>query len=347
SPDRLVAAWAEVAPLLPLVEERDSRPLTYFELVTALAFVAFADAPVSVAAVEVGLGGVWDATNVVDAPVAVVTPVSLDHQEWLGHDLATIASQKAGIVKPGAFAVLAAQEPAAGEVLLAHAADVGATVAREGVDFGIVDRRVAVGGQLVWLRGMSGIYDEVLLPLHGPHQARNAACALAAVEAFLGGQGLDVDLVREAFLAVTSPGRLEVLRRSPTVLVDAAHNPAGARALAEAVDEAFSFDRLVGVVGVLDDKDALGVLAALEPVLSEVVLTRSSSPRAVPPEELARLAEEVFDADRVHTEPDMASALERAVRAAEEGGDLTGAGVLVTGSVTVAGEARELLRPRA
>ena len=347
SPDRLVAAWAEVAPLLPLVEERDSRPLTYFELVTSLAFVAFADAPVSVAAVEVGLGGVWDATNVVDAPVAVVTPVSLDHQEWLGQDLATIASQKAGIVKPGAFAVLAAQEPAAGEVLLAHAADVGATVAREGVDFGIVDRRVAVGGQLVWLRGMSGTYDEVFLPLHGSHQARNAACALAAVEAFRGGQALDVDVVREAFLAVTSPGRLEVLRRSPTVLVDAAHNPAGARALAEAVDEAFSFDRLVGVVGVLDDKDALGVLAALEPVLSEVVLTRSSSPRAVPPEELARLAKEVFDADRVHTEPDMASALERAVRAAEEGGDLTGAGVLVAGSVTVAGEARELLRPRA
>ncbi len=347
APERLVAAWGEVAPLLPLVEERDSRPLTYFELVTALAFVAFADAPVSVAAVEVGLGGVWDATNVVDAPVAVVTPVSLDHQEWLGHDLATIASQKAGIIKPGAYAVLASQEPAAGEVLLAHAADVGATVAREGVDFGVVERRVAVGGQEVWFRGTSGTYDEIFLPLHGHHQARNAACALAAVEAFLGGQALDVDLVREALAAATSPGRLEVVRRSPTVLVDAAHNPAGARALAEAVDEAFTFARLVGVVGVLDDKDALGVLEALEPVMYEVVVTRSSSPRAVPPEELARLAEDVFGADRVRTAPDLATAVELAVRAAEDQGDLAGAGVLVTGSVTVAGEARELLRPRA
>jgi dihydrofolate synthase/folylpolyglutamate synthase len=346
APEQLVAAWDEVAPLLPLVEERGSRPLTYFELVTALAFVAFADAPVSAAAVEVGLGGVWDATNVVDAPVAVVTPIALDHQEWLGPDLATIASQKAGIVKPGAFAVLAAQDPEAEEVLLAHSSDVGATVAREDVDFGVTGRRVAVGGQQVWLRGLAGTYDEVFLPLHGDHQARNAACALAAVEAFLGGQALGDDVVREAFAAATSPGRLELVRRSPTVLVDAAHNPAGARALAEAVGEAFTFASLVGVVGVLDDKDAVGVLEALEPVLSEVVLTRSSSPRAVPPEELARLAEDVFGADRVHTQPDVASALELAVRFAEEPGDLTGAGVLVTGSVTVAGEARELLRRR-
>jgi dihydrofolate synthase/folylpolyglutamate synthase len=345
SAEQMVSAWNEVAPLLPLVEERDSRPLTYFELVTALAFVAFADAPVSVASIEVGLGGVWDATNVVDAPVAVVTPVSLDHQAWLGGDLATIASQKAGIIKPGAFAVLGVQEPEANDVLIAHAADVGASVAREGVDFGVAERRVAVGGQQVWFRGLSGAYDEIFLPLHGAHQARNAACALAAVESFLGAQALDVDVVREAFAGVTTPGRLEVVRRTPTVLVDAAHNPAGARSLAAAVEEAFTFTRLVGVVGVLDDKDAVGVLEALEAVLAEVVITRSSSPRAIPPDELARLADDVFGPDRVHTVPDLASALDRALHAAEAPGDLGGAGVLVTGSVTLAGEARELLRP--
>jgi dihydrofolate synthase/folylpolyglutamate synthase len=345
SSEQLLSAWNEVAPLLPLVEERDSRPLTYFELVTALAFVAFADAPVSVASIEVGLGGVWDATNVVDAPVAVVTPVSLDHQAWLGGDLATIASQKAGIIKPGAFAVLGVQEPEANDVLMAHAADVGASVAREGIDFGVAERRVALGGQQVWFRGLSGSYDEIFLPLHGAHQARNAACALAAVESFLGAQALDVDVVREAFAGATSPGRLEVVRRTPTVLVDAAHNPAGARSLAEAVEEAFAFTRLVGVVGVLDDKDAVGVLEALEPVLAEVVVTRSSSPRAIPPDELARLAEDVFGPDRVHTVADLASALDRALHVAEEPGDLGGAGVLVTGSVTLAGEARELLRP--
>jgi dihydrofolate synthase / folylpolyglutamate synthase len=343
---RLVAAWDELAPFLPVVEAQSSRSLTYFELLTALAIVAFADAPVAVAAVEVGLGGTWDATNVVDAPVAVVTPVSLDHQAWLGDDLATIAGQKAGIIKPGALAVIAVQPPAAEQVILQRAAEVGATVVQEGVHFGVTERQLALGGQLLTLQGLSARYEEVFLPLHGAHQAQNAACALVAVEGFLGGQSLDADVVRDGFASATSPGRLELVRRSPTVLVDAAHNPAGAHALAEALADAFTFTRLIGVIGVLGDKDALGVLEALEPVLAEVVVTRSSSPRAIDPDDLAALAVDVFGADRVAVAPDLASALDLALATAEAPGDLGGAGVLVTGSVTVAGEARLLLRGR-
>lgn len=341
---QLVAAWDDVAPLLPLVEAEASRALTYFELLTALALVAFADAPVAVAAVEVGLGGAWDATNVVRAPVAVLTPVALDHQAWLGDDLAAIGEQKAGIIKPGSTAVVAVQQPVVEATLARRAAAVGATVLREGADFGLAARQLAVGGQQLTLQGLGGTYDEVFLPLHGAHQAHNAVCALVAVETFLGGRALDAEVVAAGFAAVSSPGRLELVRSSPTVLVDAAHNPAGAQALAEAVAEAFTFTRLVGVVGVLDDKDARGVLEALEPVLAEVVVTRSSSPRAIEPAELARLADEVFGSDRVDRAPDLATALDLALAAAEGPGDLGGSGVLVTGSVTIAGEARRLLR---
>ena len=343
---QLLAAWDEIAPLLEILERDGGRALTFFEVLTALAFVAFADAPVSVAVVEVGLGGSWDATNVVEAPVGVVMPVDLDHMDWLGHDVVTIAGEKAGIIKDGMLAILAQQDPSVAEVLLQRATEVGATVAREGFEFGVMDRQVAVGGQLLTLRGLGGEYDEIYLPLHGAHQAHNAACALAAVEAFLGGGAtmLDVEIVREGFANVTVPGRLEVVRRSPTVLVDVAHNPAGAAALSAAMSDAFDFTRLVGVLGVLDDKDAAGILAALEPLLTEVVITRSSSLRALDPDLLGAMAVEVFGSDRVIVEPRLPDALERAVEAADTAGEIGGTGVLVTGSVTVVGEARALFR---
>jgi dihydrofolate synthase/folylpolyglutamate synthase len=245
-------------------------------------------------------------------------------------------------------AVLAEQEPAAAEVLLERAAEVGATVLREGVDFALVDRSVAVGGQLITLSGLGGTYADIFLPLHGEHMARNAACALVAVEAFLGGGrgALDAGAVERGFAAVSVPGRLEVIRRAPTVLLDVAHNPHGAAALADAVSDAFTFSRLVGVVGVLDDKDAEGILAALEPMLAEVVVTQSSSPRAIDPDDLGHLAEDVFGEGRVSVEHSLPDAIDRAVTAAEADGDLGGVGVLVTGSVTVVGEARSLLRSR-
>ena len=341
-----IAAFEEVAPYLQIVESDGGRPLTFFEVLTVMAFAAFADAPVGVASVEVGLGGRWDATNVLDAPVSVVMPVGLDHTEYLGDTLELIAGEKAGIIAPGQLTVLAQQDPVAEAVVMQRAADVGATVAREGLNFGVVDRRIAVGGQLLTLQGITGVFDDVFLPLYGAHQATNAACALAAVEAFFGGgQGqLDPDVVRAGFAEVTSPGRLEVMRRNPTVIIDTTHNPAGAATLVASVEEAFEFTRLIGVVGVLSDKDAEGLLGALEPLLAEVVVTRSRSPRAIDPDDLGELAAEIFGADRVVVEPQLVNAVERAIELAEGDDPQGGGGVLITGSVTLAGEARGLLR---
>ena len=345
-----VDAYRELVPYLDLVDGRFEIKLSFFEVMVALAYAIFADAPVDVAIVEVGLGGQWDATNVIDTDVAVVTPIDLDHTQLLGDTVAEIAKEKAGIIKPDATAVMAAQPADAAAELLRRAVDVGASVAREGLEFGVLDRRVAVGGQVMNLQGLGGVYDEVFLPLHGAYQAQNAALALAAVEALLGvgaaSGPLDVATVREVFAAVRSPGRLEAVRAAPTVLVDAAHNPHGMAATVAAVGEAFDFRRLVGVVGVLADKDARAMLSVLEPVLDEIVITQNSSPRADPADQLAAVAVEVFGAERVTVEPRLDDALETAVRLAEESPDgvLSGAGVLVTGSVITAGEARTMLQ---
>jgi dihydrofolate synthase/folylpolyglutamate synthase len=349
--ERFVSVYDDIAPYVEAVDRRTVElggpRLSFFELLTVLAFAAFADAPVDVAVIETGMGGTWDATNVADGSVAVILPVDLDHQEYLGPDVATIAGEKAGIIKESAAVVLAHQQLEAAEVLLRRSVEVGATVAREGVEFGVVSRAPAVGGQVLSLQGPGARYDDVFLPLFGEHQASNAAVALAAVEAFLGGgsQSLDPELVRAGFASVTSPGRLEVVRRGPTVVVDAAHNPHGATALAAAIVDGFEFTRLIGVVAVLAEKDARGVLAALEPILAEVVVTRSSSPRAVDPDELAAVAVEVFGQDRVHVAARLSEALDVAVELADEAASELGggAGVLVTGSVVTAAEARALL----
>jgi dihydrofolate synthase / folylpolyglutamate synthase len=349
SPERFVGAYRELAPFLDLADQQQPRPLSFFEAVTALGFAIFSDAPVDVAVLEVGLGGRWDTTNVANGKVAVVTPVGVDHAKYLGSTPAEIAEEKAGIIKPGAVAVIAQQELEVAEVVLRQAAQVGATVAREGLEFGVLDRELAVGGQQLTLRGLTGTYDGIYLPLHGRYQAHNAACALAAVEAFLAGgvvegQGLDADLVREGFAKVTSPGRLEVVRRSPTVLVDSAHNPHGARASAEAVTEAFSFEPLIGCVGTMQDKDVEGVLEAYEPVFSRIVCTQNSTARTMPAAELAEIAVDIFGEDRVQTATRLDDALELAMRLAEEESSALGSGgVLVTGSVITAGEARVLL----
>ncbi|GAA4613599.1 bifunctional tetrahydrofolate synthase/dihydrofolate synthase [Saccharopolyspora hordei] len=349
SPQAYVEAFRDVAPYVSIVDDRSDVKMSKFEVLTGMAYAAFADAPVEAAVVEVGLGGSWDATNVADAKIAVVCPVALDHADYLGDDLAQIAAEKAGIIKPGSIAVVAAQSPAAQEAILARVAEVDATVAREGQEFGVLSRTVAVGGQVLRLQGLGGVYDEIFLPLHGEHQARNAALALAATEAFFGAgadRQLDVERVREAFAGVVTPGRLERVRSAPTVLVDAAHNPHGARALADALSSEFSFRRLVAVVGVLGDKDARGILSELEPVVEEVVLTRNSSPRALDPDALAGLAKDVFGPERIVVEPRLDDAVETAVQLAEEtddpGESVSGGGVVITGSVVTAGEARAL-----
>jgi dihydrofolate synthase / folylpolyglutamate synthase len=344
-----VEGYRELAPYLELIDGQFDQPLSFFEIMTALAFSIFADAPVDVAVVEVGMGGEWDNTNVIDAEVAVVLPVDLDHTQYLGDTVEAIATEKAGIIKAGASAILAAQPEAAAAQLLRRAAEVQAQVAREGLEFGVLERRVAVGGQVLTLQGLGGVYDQVFVPLHGAHQAQNAACALAAVEAFFGAGGesgvIDLDTVRSAFAAVRSPGRLEAVRSAPTILLDSAHNPHGMRSSVAAIGESFDFRRLVAVVAMLADKDAGGMLELLEPVADEIVVTQSSSERALPADELARIAVEIFGADRVTVEARLDDAIETAVRLAEDTGDdvLSGSGVLVTGSVITAGEARLLL----
>ncbi|MEV7599947.1 folylpolyglutamate synthase/dihydrofolate synthase family protein [Kitasatospora sp. NPDC089797] len=349
SPERFVEVYRDIEPYVQMVDAAQPVPMSFFEVLTGMAYAAFADAPVDVAVVEVGMGGSWDATNVIDSAVAVITPIGLDHTDKLGDTTGEIAVEKSGIIKSGAVAVVAQQQLDAAEVILRRAVEVDATVAREGMEFGVIRRELAVGGQLVTLRGLGGEeYEDVFIPLHGEYQAHNAALALAAVEAFFGvggarGGQLDVDKIRQAFSGVSSPGRLEVVRRSPTIILDAAHNPHGARATVAAITESFGFTRLVGVIGTSGDKDVAGVLEAFEPILAEVVITRNSTHRAMDVDALAALAVEVFGDDRVQVEPRLDDAIAAAVTLAEEEGDLGGAGVLVTGSVITVGEARLLL----
>ena len=406
SAEAFVAAYDELAPYLALVDGQQASQLSFFEVLTGMAFAIFADVPVDVAIIEVGLGGTWDATNIADGAVAVVTPISLDHTAYLGGTVEEIATDKAGIIKPGAVAVLAQQPLPAAEALLRRVVTVGASVVREGLEFGVLNRDLAVGGQRLDLRGLRGDYSDIVLPLFGAYQAGNAATALAAVEAFatgspLPGQASDAeapdngfgdvagpvlggaetgpgeaeddedtpgaqpgqpapsvegsepsggalgqDLVRAAFAQVTSPGRLEVVRRSPVVILDAAHNPAGMEAAMDAVTEAFSFAAVIGVLAVSADKDVPGILDQLEPVISELVVTRNSSDRSMDPDKLAELAASVFGAERVHSARRLDDALEMAVGLADDAsGDegLTRTGVLVTGSVITAGDARVLL----
>ena len=346
--EKFLAAYDEVIDLIDIVDARSAAEgeprMTYFEVLVAVAYAAFADSPVDVAIVEVGMGGSWDATNVADGVVSVVTPIDLDHQHFLGSSVSDIALEKSGIIKSGGIAVSANQpDPAVATILRERADEVGAQLAVEGEQFGLEGGDVAVGGQALTVRGLAATYEDLFLPFHGSYMAQNAAVAIAAVEAFLGGgeQPLDIDVLRAGLAAATSPGRLEVVRRSPTVLVDAAHNPAGARALRDGLQEAFTFTKLIGVVAILKDKDATEMLEILEPVLDEVVVTRTTSPRAMRPNDLAEIAKGVFGEARVTVVDDLPDALDRAAGIADQAG--VGGGVLATGSVITAAEVRMLL----
>ncbi|WP_078358642.1 bifunctional tetrahydrofolate synthase/dihydrofolate synthase [Mycobacteroides chelonae] len=367
SPAKYVEIYSEIEPFVELVDKRSQEQggpaMSKFEVLVAMAFVAFADAPVDIAVVEVGLGGRWDATNIIDAPVAVITPIGIDHVEFLGPDLASIANEKAGIIKrhkldamtgeagPDTVAVIAQQAPEAMEVLLRQTVEADAAVAREGSEFSVLSRQVAVGGQVLELQGLGGVYPEIFLPLHGEHQAHNAAVALAAVEAFFGAGSdcqLDIDAIRAGFASVIVPGRLERVRSAPAVFLDAAHNPHGAAALAETLQSEFDFRRLVGVISVMADKDVPGILAALEPAFDEIVVTHNGSPRALETDALAGIALELFGEDRVVVAPTLLDAIETATamveEAAEDGGaeGFSGTGIVITGSVVTAGAARTL-----
>jgi dihydrofolate synthase / folylpolyglutamate synthase len=363
TPAQYVATYREIEPFVQMIDEQSQAGvfgevgprLSKFEVLTAMAFAAFADAPVDVAVVEVGLGGRWDATNVINAPVAVITPIGIDHVEYLGDDIAGIAGEKAGIINqapegsPDTVAVIGRQVPEAMEVLLAESVRADAAVAREGSEFAVLDRTVAVGGQVLQLQGLGGVYSDIFLPLHGEHQAHNAVLALAAVEAFFGAgaqRQLDVDAVRAGFAAAASPGRLERMRSTPTVLIDAAHNPAGAAALAHTLAGEFDFRYLVGVLSVMADKDVDGILAALEPAFDSVVVTHNGSPRALDVDSLATVARERFGPERVVTAENLRDAIDVATslvdEEAAEGDAFSGTGIVVTGSVVTAGAARTL-----
>ena len=356
-----VDTYRDIEPYITMVDDSSTENggprMSKFEVLTALAYAAFAEAPIEVAVVETGMGGRWDATNVITSQVSVITPIAMDHADYLGDTLTAIAGEKAGIIKAGQpdrvipmdpITVIAPQAPEVTDVLLHASVEAGTIVARQDSEFTVVDAATAVGGQMLTIRGLGGVYDEIFLPLHGAHQAQNAALALAAVEAFFGAgadRQLDVEAVRLGFAAVASPGRLERLRGAPSVFVDAAHNPHGARALANALTSEFDFRRLIGVVGVLGDKDARGVLAELEPVLDVVVLTNNGSPRALDTDALADIANAVFGEERVVIEPFLPDAVEAAIALAEEAGadgSVSGAGVVITGSVVTAGAARTL-----
>ncbi|WP_408923342.1 bifunctional tetrahydrofolate synthase/dihydrofolate synthase [Corynebacterium tuberculostearicum] len=355
-PRDYVRIWHEIKPFVEMVDAQSDVPMSKFEVLVGLSYAAFADAPVDVAVVEVGLGGRWDATNVVNADVSVITPVGLDHTDYLGDTLAEIAGEKAGIIKPREDAddpltpnenivVIAEQDPEAMRVILQQAVDVEAGVARSGSEFAALESRIAVGGQQVNIQGLGGLYEDIFLPLHGEHQAKNAAVALAAVEAFFGasaGHPLDVATVRNGFAQAISPGRLERVRTSPTTFIDAAHNPHGAKALGAALDRDFDFARLIGVLSIFADKDVTGILTALEPYLTEVVVTQNSSPRALDAYDLAETARDIFGEERVHVADNLPGAYAQAVELAEDAEVQSGSGIIITGSVVTAGDARAM-----
>lgn len=332
-------AWEEVTPFVELVDAQliaeGDAPLTFFELLTVLAFVVCADAPVDVLVLEVGMGGEWDSTNTADGDVAVFTPIALDHMDRLGSTLTEIAIVKSGIIKDGAAVVSARQDPGVAAVLRASASRHGASIAFEGEDFGLSTQRLAVGGQSIDVRGIGATFQEQYLPLYGFHQGANAALAIAAVESLVG--EVSEDVVSEGLGQATSPGRLQLVGAHPTVVADAAHNPHGAAALAAGLKESFDIDEWALVLGVLEDKDAEGILDALTGVAARVFATAPDSERAADPDSLADLAEARELTVTVH------SALDDAADAAREWAAASDRrAVVIAGSVVLAGEALRL-----
>lgn len=343
-----VQTWEEVAPFIELTDrwsgEHGGPAMSFFEVFTVMAYSAFAMAPIDVAIVEVGMGGQWDATNVIDADVAVLMPVDLDHQKWLGNTVEEIASEKLGILKPGKVLVSARQRPSVKELIDARVKEQNAQLFYYGDDFELTSREVAVGGQLVSVRTPNAFYEDVPLAMLGAYQGLNAAAALMAVEAFFYGHSLSADVVEHALMSTRSPGRLEVVKGSPVVIIDAAHNPHGAAATVEALQEAFPGPR-VAVYSAFADKDIEGVLGVMEPAFAALVLTQMPGERAADIDAIGDIARSVFGEDRVHSEPDLANAIATAADIAEtlDPDSLAPASVTVMGSIMLAAEARELL----
>jgi dihydrofolate synthase/folylpolyglutamate synthase len=346
SPEGMIATYNDIALYLDLIDSRMPNKLSFFESMCALAFVAFAEFPVDVGIFECGMGGEWDSTNVINADVSVITPIGFDHMEYLGDTLEKIALTKSGIIKESAFAVLARQEPDVAQVLMHKCAQVDATPIREGIEYSVKNRALAVGGQLISIAGVYGEYNDLFLPLHGAHQASNAATAIAAVEVFAGESKLDEEVVREALVNATSPGRCEIIMRNPTVIIDAAHNPHGAQSLKRTLSEEFDFDSIIGVIAPMGDKDVDGILEELESVVNRVIVSKNSSHRAADLSELRASAQGIFGSERVTAIESLQEALVKAIEQAklDNGVSDSNTAVLVAGSVVTAGEARGIIR---
>lgn len=345
-PKAMIFSYNDIAAYLDFIDSKFETPISFFEAITALAFAAFAEHPIDVGVIEVGMGGEWDATNVVDADVSVIMPIDLDHMEYLGSTIGEIAKTKAGIIKEGGFIVLAQQQPEAAVELLKKAAEVGADIAREGVEYVIESRTLAVGGQLLTIKTPKDTYEDIFLPLHGKHQASNAAAALVAVEAFFGEQELDYEAVLAGFASVQSPGRCEVLHRDPTIIIDAAHNPHGAKALTETIQSEFTFDEVIGIFAPMGDKDVEGALTELEKVMDSVIVTANSSPRSMSVSDAQAIATRIFGADRVFAADTLDAAIEKAIKDSVRPLSEDTLGILITGSVVTVGEARAIVRKR-
>jgi dihydrofolate synthase/folylpolyglutamate synthase len=346
SPEGMIATYNDIALYLDLIDSRMPNKLSFFESMCALAFVAFAEFPVDVGIFECGMGGEWDSTNVINADVSVITPIGFDHMDYLGDTLEKIALTKSGIIKEGSFAVLARQEPEVAQVLMHKSAQVDATPIREGIEYAVKNRALAVGGQLISIAGVYGEYNDLFLPLHGAHQAANAATAIAAVEVFAGESKLDEEVVREALVNATSPGRCEIIMRNPTVIIDAAHNPHGAQSLKKTISEEFDFESIIGVVAPMGDKDVDGILEELESVIGRLIVSKNSSHRAAELSELKSIADGIFGNDRVTAIESLQEALVKAIEQAklDNGVSDSNTAVLVAGSVVTAGEARGIIR---
>lgn len=329
--------FRQVEPFLTLVDQKQSQePLTFFEVITAMAFVSFSDTPVDAISLEVGMGGRWDATNVLTPIVSVITPVDLDHQEYLGNTIEKIAQEKAGIIKPGIPVVVSTQNKDAAKVILAKSLELNSPILREGIELDVLERSVGVGGQQVTIANPYGTHAELFLPLYGKHQASNAAVALTAVEVFIDRQ-LEQDLVQIAFSEFTSPGRLQILQRNPTVVIDAAHNPAGIKATKQGIEESFKFENLIMIIAFMQDKDIELILEELTGLAQVVILTQTQSPRALSTNDLAAKVSKISEfAGRVETSNNSEEALNLAFRLAKGFGSSTG--IIALGSVVLAGE---------
>ena len=335
--------YRQVEPFLGLVDEKISdSPLTFFEVLTAMSFVSCADTPVDAVSLEVGMGGSWDATNVLTPMVSVITPIDLDHQEYLGNTIEKIAHEKAGIIKSEIPVIVSSQTKEAAKVILAKAIENNSPIMREGIELDVLERSVGIGGQQLTIANPYGTHSELFLPLFGKHQASNAAVALTAVEAFIDRQ-IDHDLVQEAFAEFSSPGRLQILKRNPTIVIDAAHNPAGIRATKQGINESFQFDNLILILAFMGDKDIDQILEELKGFAQIVILTQTKSARALSTQDLEKKARNISQfANRIEVSDNSEDAIKLATKLANEVGN--SAGIIALGSVVLAGEIGSLLK---